>query len=158
MAFGGLGVSLAGFAGLISALDRRPGAHSAVAVYRIRTIVFLGFMLTFTGFGTVALYTVTGEDLALTVRIASVLVAVPLVRALLVNTRPGPLWPDERERLGTIAFLLVNLAVTLGNLVTASVGYLQLLMLLSLLGPVSVFYNTIRDATRDDAGDEAADT
>src|SRR4029077_15770764 len=73
MAFGGLGVSLAGFAGLISALDRRPAAHSALVAWRIRNIVFLGFSLTFVGFGTVALYAVTGADLPLTVRIASLL-------------------------------------------------------------------------------------
>jgi hypothetical protein len=38
-------------------------------------------------------------------------------------------------------------------LVAASVGYLQVLMLLSLLGPISIFYNTIRDATGADSGD-----
>ncbi len=42
MAMGGLGVSLAGFAGLISALDRRPISRSPVAAYRI-TIVFNGY-------------------------------------------------------------------------------------------------------------------
>jgi len=58
MALAGLGVSLAGFAGLISALDRRPAASSVVAAWRIRNIVIRGFMVTFAGFATVALYTI----------------------------------------------------------------------------------------------------
>lgn len=101
MVFAGLGVSFAGFAGLIAALDRRPAAHSAIAAYRIRSIVFLGFMLSFAGFGTVALYAVTGQDLALTSRLASLLMAAMYVHGLL-KARPGPAWPDERERKLTI--------------------------------------------------------
>jgi hypothetical protein len=46
-----------------------------------------------------------------------------------------------------VTILLVMLAVTLGNLVLASVGYLEIVMILGLIGPVSIFYNTIRDAT-----------
>ena len=80
MALGGLGVSLAGFAGLISALDRRPAAQSAVVASRIRTIVFLGFTLTFAAFGTIALYTVTGADLTMTVRVATLILAAPFLR------------------------------------------------------------------------------
>ena len=149
MAMGGLGVSLAGFAGLISALDRRPLAHSPVAAYRVTSIVFLGFSLTIAGFGTVAAYTATAEDLALTVRVGSLLLALPLVRGY-VQARPGPAWPNERDRWITIAGLTVLTIVTLGNVVFASLGYLQLLMLAALIGPVGIFYNTVRDASRGD--------
>lgn len=147
MAFGGLGVSLAGFAGLISALDRSPTAHSAVAAYRVRGIVFLGFTLTLIGFGTVALYTVTGEDLVLTIRIATVALALMAVRGL-NESRPGPAWRSEGERRASIVILGVMTAVTLGNVFYANLGYLQLLMLLQLSGPMSIFYNTIQDAGR----------
>jgi len=146
MAFGGLGVSLAGFAGLISALDRSRAAHSAVANYRVRGIVFLGFALTLVGFGTVALYRVTGDDLSLTVRLASVALALMGVRGLL-ESRPGPAWRNEGERRFSIAFLCVIIAVTLGNVLVGNLGYLQLLMLLQLSGPMSIFYNTVRDAS-----------
>jgi hypothetical protein len=152
MAFGGLGVSLAGFAGLISALDRSPAAHSAVAAYRVRGIVYLGFCLTLVGFGTVALYTVTGGSLTLTVRIATVALALMTLRGL-NESRPGPAWRSEGERRVSIAVLTVIMTVTLGNVVVADLGYLQLLLLLQLSGPMSIFYNTIRDAT-EDAGDE----
>jgi hypothetical protein len=146
MAIGGLGVSLAGFAGLISALDRRP-VHSPVGPYRITGIVFLGFSLTIAGFGTVAAYTITAENLALTVRVGTLLLAAPLVRGYL-QARPGPSWPRERERWISIAGLSVLAVVTLGNLIFASLGYLQLLMLTGLIGPVGIFYNTVRDVTR----------
>ncbi len=144
MAFGGLGVSLAGFAGLIAALDRSPAAHSAVAAYRVRGIVFLGFCLTLVGFGTVALYTVTGGNLTLTIRIATVALALMAVRGLL-ESRPGPAWRTEGERRISIGILLGIMGVTLGNVFVASLGYLQLLFLLQLSGPMSIFYNTIRD-------------
>jgi len=147
MAFGGLGVSLAGFAGLISALDRSRAPDSAVAVYRVRGIVFLGFTLTLIGFGTVALYTLTGEDLTLTVRLSSLALALMPVRGL-VESRPGPAWPNEQERRVSIVVLLVLIAVTAGNIFVASVGYLELVMLLQLTGPMSIFYNTIKDAGR----------
>lgn len=144
MTMGGLGVSLAGFAGLISALDRSPTAHSAVASYRIRGIVVLGFAVTFIAFGTIAFFTLSGENVSLTVRVSSLLIAIPHLRGLRV-ARPGPLWTNETERRIQIAILLVLIAVTLGNVVVASVGYLELLFILLLGGPVSIFYNTVRD-------------
>jgi len=147
LSFGGLGLSLAGFAGLIAALNPASEATRAVIAYRIRTIVILGFSLTFVGFGTVALYAVTNADLSATVRIATLLMLLPFLRGLLIDTRPGPVWDNERERRATIGVLLVMVAITLGNLVVASVGYLEVLMIIGLIGPVSIFYNTIRDAT-----------
>lgn len=51
LAMGGLGVSLAGFAGLCSALHA-PGVEANPAVYswRVRTIVMSSFQLAFIGF------------------------------------------------------------------------------------------------------------
>src|SRR5436190_16148095 len=80
MAFGGLGLSLAGFAGLISALTRRPSTNMVLVAYRVRTIVFLGFSLTFVGFVTVALYSVTGADVPATVRAGTLLMTIPFFR------------------------------------------------------------------------------
>ena len=62
MALGGLGVSLAGFAGLISALDRRPEGHTPIARWRIRNIVVGGFAATFIGFGIIAMSTATTNE------------------------------------------------------------------------------------------------
>jgi hypothetical protein len=145
LAFGGLGLALAGFAGLIATMNPS-GAAGAVGSYRIRTIVFLGIWLTVVGFATVALFAVT-DDVRLTVRAASLLMLVAYLRGLVIDARPGPVWRTESERRATMAALVVLLAVTAGNVVVGSVAYLEVILLLGLLGPVSIFYNTIRDAT-----------
>ena len=145
MSIGAIGVSLAGFAGLIAALHRTPAAASAVAAYRIKGIVFLGFSLTFIGFGTVGLYSVTGNDLVLTVRLATGLCLLAHMWGFL-ESRPGPQWRSERERRASLVILTVLTLVTLGNVVVGSIGYLELILLLVLFGPVSIFYNTVRDA------------
>ena len=150
MALGGIGVSLAGFAGLISALHRSPQATSAVTAYRIKGVVVLGFSLTFIGFGTVGIYSVTGNDLVLTVRIATGLCLLDHLWGFL-ESRPGPQWRSDAERRMSQVILAVITLVTLGNVVVGSVGYLQLLLLLVLFGPVSIFYNTVRDAVGGDA-------
>lgn len=156
MALAGLGVSLAGFAGLISALDRRP-SHPAIAAWRIRNIVIGGFTVTFGGFLTVALYTITRHDLTLTVRLASLALAVANVLPLRSESRPGPAWPSERGRRVALATTLILGAAYLGNVILGGLGLLQLLFLFQLGGPASIFFNTVRDvagaAAAQDGGD-----
>jgi hypothetical protein len=147
MAMGGLGVSLAGFAGLITAFDRTAISGSPVAIYRISGIVFLSFAVTFAGFGIIVAHEATGHDLPLTIRIGTVLLALPYLRGFL-QARPGPSWPNERERWMTIASLVGLTLATLSNVMFASLGYLEVLMMAGLLGPITIFYNTIRDFTR----------
>jgi hypothetical protein len=148
LAFGGLGLTLAGFAGLIATLTPQNPSTSLVTSYRVRTIVFLGLSLTFVGFGTVAVYGVTAADVMTTARIGTLLMMIPFLRGLLVDSRPSLVWTDKRERRITVAIQLALMAAALANLVFASLAYLELLMLLGLIGPVTIFYNTIRDATR----------
>ena len=99
MAVGGLGVTLAGFAGLIAALEGRTGVRqSAIDGWRIRHVVYQGFGVTFVAFATVALYTVT-QDVARTVQLGTV-AAVLTVAANWRSLLPGPAWPDDRRRKG----------------------------------------------------------
>ena len=146
MAMGRLGLSLAGFAGLISALDHRPAAQSAVVAYRIRGIVLLGFSLTVIAFTTIAVYTLTNADLPLTIRIGSLLLVLPHLDGLRA-ARPGPAWSSDAQRRATIASLIVLIAIALGNVVVASLGYLQILLLIGLVGPASIFFNQIKEST-----------
>jgi hypothetical protein len=148
MGLGGLGVSLAGFAGLISALDRRPEGHDAVAAWRIRNVVIGGFGVTFAGFGTVALFTVTREDLTLTVRLASLLLALLTLAPMPWEGRSGPAWPDEAYRRRALAATLVLAGAELLNVAVGSLGYLMVLFLAQLTGPVSIFLFTVRDVSR----------
>jgi hypothetical protein len=82
---------------LIAALSPRRAADAAMASWRTRNIVVGGLRLTITGFATVALYAATGEDLALTVRLASGLLLSPFL-FFWSETRPGPEWPSEASR------------------------------------------------------------
>jgi len=156
MALGGLGASLAGFAGLIAALHRWPVASWPVTAWRIRNIVIGGFVVTFAGFGTVAAYAATGGEGTLTARIVSALLAAEHLLRLL-NSRPGPEWPSETNRRYAFAFGLVETVVLLANVVVGSLPLLQVLLLVELSGPTSIFINTVRDIARAPApaGDDA---
>ncbi|TFG69072.1 MAG: hypothetical protein E4H24_01735 [Thermomicrobiales bacterium] len=127
-----------------------------MAAYRIRSIVALGFLLTFLGFGTVALYAVTGQDFTLTARMASLFIVAMNVRGL-VEARPGPAWRDERQRRFSIGILLVLIALSLGNILVGSIEYLQVLLLLGRTGPMTIFYNTVSDSLRGEATVAKAD-
>ena len=149
MAIGGLGVTLAGFAGLIAALQGREGP---VAAWRIRNVVFQGFGVTFVGFATVALYTST-QDVTLTVRLASI--ALVLTRAASWGAlRPGAAWQDERQRRGYIVTQLAFAIAVVVNVALASVGYLQLLLLAFLSAPAGIFSRAVLESTRGDASND----
>lgn len=146
MALGGLGVSLAGFAGLIAALDQRPEAHSPIATWRIRNIVISGFTLTVAGFGVIAVHAVTGGNVTLTVRTISVLLAIGVAVRMSVEMRPGPAWPSQfgwRFAVGTSLLLVVGYSI---SAIRGGVGLLQLMLVFHLLDPLSIFLNTARDA------------
>ncbi len=85
----------------------------------------------------------------MTVRFGTLLLVAPQFRGYL-QMRPGPAWPSERERWFSIAVISGLTAITLGNLIVASLGYLQFLMLTALVAPLSIFYNTVREASRCD--------
>ena len=144
MAIGGLGVTLAGFAGLIAALEGRGSeAHSPIAAWRIRHVVYQGFGVTLVGFATVALYTIT-QDVALAVRLAT----VGAVLTVVANWRsflPSAAWPDERRRRIAMIVRTGLTAAGLVNVVLGSVGFLQLFLLLLLSGPASTFILAVAD-------------
>ena len=153
MGIAALGVSLAGFAGIIAALDRSP-ERSAVSQWRIRNIVIEGFGITFAGFGTVAVYSVTREDLELTIRIVSLYFVVFRLARIVTQGKPGPAWPDESWRKIAVAGDLFNVALIVINAIFAKLGLFQLLFLLQLYSPASIFIRTIQDLTRAKGGED----
>jgi len=148
MAFGGLGVSLAGFAGVIAALAPPRAADAALAAWRLRNIVIGGLRLAITGFATVALYTATGENLDLTVRLASLLLAVPFLFFFWSETRPGPEWPTESYRHFAMTVFALLFVATLVNVVLGLLGYLQILFVVYLFDSMSIFFNAVQDVSR----------
>src|SRR5688572_17924615 len=127
MAVGGLGVSLAGFAGLIAALTPEQQKDSPVARWRIGHIVVWGLHLTFLGFGVVAIFAVVG-DAPTTARIASGVAAVLLGYREWGSTRPGPAWPQERARRVVLAIAIIGVVFSAANVVFGKVGYLHVIM------------------------------
>lgn len=146
MAVGGLGVSLAGFAGLIAALAPEQQRHSSVAQWRISRVVAWGLHVTLLGFGVIAIYSLL-EDAALTARVASGLGALIMAVRTWRSSRPSAAWPDDRQRRSTMALWAVQVAFVLGNVVVGSVGYLHVIMLVFLSEPAAVFVAAIQDAT-----------
>jgi len=147
MTMGGLGVSLAGFAGLFSALHHSDG-ETAPAVYRwrIREIVTSSFRLAFLGFGVVVIHGFT-DDIGATARIVSGLAVVSGLVAMLTSLKPGPAWPNETDRKGAIAGSSVWIAIIGGNMIVGSQNYLRVVMLLLLISPATVFIRATIDAT-----------
>ena len=107
-----------------------------------------GFAVTFIGFGIIAAYTVT-ENEALTARLGSLAIAVFIAARTYVSERPGPAWPDDRQRRRTIAVNVVTVLIALGNVIVGGVGYLAFLMLILLAGPVSIFVFSVTSLTVD---------
>lgn len=149
MAIAALGMSLAGFAGIITALDRRDAAESAVVSWRVQHIVVAGFVLTFGGFGTVALYAVLDERLELTVRLMSAGLAIAHGLHARSAISPGPEWSESwNRRWVSVVTSTAVIAALAANVLIADVGLLQVLFVVLVAGPVSVFVATVRDASR----------
>lgn len=157
MGLGGLGVSLAGFAGLIATFDRRPEAHSPVAAWRIRNIVTSGLILTVAGFGIVAVYTATGGALVTTVRVVSLLLA--LVKAMQIprEGRRGPEWPSEVNRRIAVGSSVLVVLLLLLNAWLGRVGFLQILFVVLLIDPISIFVRTVMDVASSTASSRKAE-
>lgn len=152
MSMGGLGMSLAGFGGLIAALTPKKAAASPITKWRIFHIVIWGLQLTAIGFGVVAVYSIT-KDEAMTARIVSAAaVFVHLLRFR--SLQPGPAWLNESVRRTNIWGTWVLILIFAGNVVLGSVGYLHAIMLLLFAGPASIFAAGIKEIF-DDAYREA---
>lgn len=145
MALGGLGVSIAGFVGIITALDRRVDSRSEISMWRVRNIVRAGFTLTIIGFGIVAVYAVTGDNSDLTIRIAALFAIA--VNALRVRSEftPGAAWPDRRTWRVAVTLEAIGNVGFVASAITANVGLFQLLLIYQLGFPLSIFFFTIRD-------------
>ncbi|MDH3249239.1 MAG: hypothetical protein OEQ47_09770 [Acidimicrobiia bacterium] len=157
MTMGGLGVSLAGFGGLFSALHHDDsGMDPAIYRWRMREIVLSSFRLAFLGFGVVVVHGFT-DDVAATARIISGLAVVTGFASLLTSMKPGPAWPNETDRRGAIGGSSMSLLVVAGNVVAGSQVYLRVVMLIPLLQPALVFIRATIDATGSAAGAAAVE-
>ena len=144
MSMGGLGLSLAGFAGLIAALGPS-GEHPEIGAWRIVNIVKSGLLVTFLGFGTIAVTAVT--DVPLSVRIISGIAAIAVFRLTEMATRAGPAWPDDQERVGSRRLLLATPLLIIPNVILGSVGYLHVILIGLLALPAGTLVTAVGGLT-----------
>ena len=153
MSMGGLGMSLAGFGGLVAALTPKKAAASPVTKWRITHIVIWGLQLTITGFGVIAVYSIF-EDAGLTARIASGGAVFIHFLRLREPMNPGPAYRNDKERKRALWGTVLLILVLSANVVLGSVGYLHVIMLVMFAGPAGIFAAGIKEIF-DDAYREA---
>lgn len=142
--FGGLGVSLAGFAGLIHALDSSDNADNPITKWRIRSIVSAGFSVALSGLLVWPVYRIT-KDVELTVRIVSGFLFIQFLRLAWTDLKPGPAWPEQHRWRVNVAISSVLLTFMGTNIVIGSVGFLEILFFLAVGQPIGTFIRAIGD-------------
>ena len=139
----GIALSVAGFAGLVTAL-RREGRWSRADLWRLRNIVRVSLTLVVFGLIPQPIYRAVGGDEQLTIRIVSALVVVFLADAI---RRVLP----ERDEWGgswlmsTLLIVGAQLAVQLANVLVASLPVLMFGLVMLLAFPMQLFLRVIRD-------------
>jgi hypothetical protein len=150
-----VGLSIAGFGGLLVALDPRPWHDTPVASWRVRTVVSFGLRLTMVSLGVVAFFTLSGDQ-DVTVRLGTAALVLVIAQLAWAAGRPGPAWDNDSQRRTWFTYNAVHLAVALPNLVLASTGYLQLLFVWALGLPFSIFLRSVAGVGRE-VEDESTD-
>lgn len=144
LTFGGLGISLAGFAGLIHALDRSQDADNPQTKWRIRNIVIAGATVAMAGLLTWPVFGFT-QDVETTVRIISAFFVVGFIRQMAVDARPGAAWPNENRRRVFLAIGIVLMGFAVLNVSIASTALLEMVFVLAVGGPIGTFIRAIGD-------------
>jgi hypothetical protein len=140
----GLSVSLAGFGAVIAWLRDDPSGWDPVNLWRVKTIVRHALTIAFLCLTLVPIHTFTQDD-ETTIRIGSAL-AVAFVSSDVWQVRdPDPVVWDP---LSLRTYITINVALALvgiANIVWASLGLLQALVLFFLTSPAAIFSNFVRE-------------
>jgi hypothetical protein len=140
----GLSVSLAGFGAVIAWLRDDPTGWDPVNLWRVKTIVRHALTIAFLCLSLVPIHTFTQDDM-MTIRIGSALAVVFVLSDMWRVRDPDPVvWDPVSLRV----YIAINLALTLlgiVNVVWASLGLLQALILFLLTSPAVIFANFVRE-------------
>jgi hypothetical protein len=143
----GLSISLAGFGAVIAWLRDDPSGWDPVNLWRVKTIVRHALTIAFLCLTLVPIFTFTEDD-ATTIRIASLLTASFALSEIWRVRQPDPMVWDPlswRVFVGTSGFLgLLGLV----NILWASLGLLQVIILAELTSPAGIFSNFVREMGR----------
>jgi hypothetical protein len=140
----GLGLSLAGFAGLIHAMDRSGDAGGPTRRWRINNMVVTGFGVALGGILVWPAFQLT-DDPAWTVRVVSAVLAVWIGRLAIRETRPSDAWPSATNRRAYMAIQTVIVALLIVSVVIGSVGFFELMFCILLVGPAGTFISAVSD-------------
>ena len=138
----GLALSVAGFAGLVSAFRGRDRGWTRTELWRLRTIARLSFVLVFLALLPWPLYALTGDE-ALVIRIVSGLIILAHLFGIIEPRFDRPNWPGRTWLPNAIVHLVVVL-VSVVNLAAAQTGLLELALMLRLIHPINLFLVVLR--------------
>lgn len=149
LTFGGLGISIAGFAGLIFALDRRDHPNAAIVRWRIRHIASTGLSIAQVGLLVFPVFFLT-DSVTWTIRWVSLVGLLLNLGFFRVDVQPGDAWPDDRRRRLVIGIGIVVMLGWAANVYLASVGLLMLLFVIWISAAIGTFMNAIADFRPED--------
>jgi hypothetical protein len=137
----GLGLSVAGFAGLVTAL-RGDGRWSRVDLWRLRNIIGTSLMFVFVALLPTPIFRAVGDE-RLTISIMSAVVALIFTNGVIRGFHEDREWPGYARQAAVI--LVPQVALMLFNVFLGSIALLMFGLLSVLLYPVQLFIRVIRD-------------
>ena len=142
LTLGGLGVSLAGFAGLIYAMASDPGERDMATARRFRSIVYHGFRVAVVGLAAFPAWELTGSQDD-TMRIVSGVAIVSFI-GFRSELAPGPAWSSSADRYFVIGLAVAQSLAWVANLVLASTGVAMALLVWTVIVSMGVFFSAVR--------------
>lgn len=137
----GLGLSVAGFSGLVTAFRRREEGWTRVELWRLRAIPRLSFILVFLALTPFPLYALTGDE-PLVIRIVSGLIVFVYLTEIIRPRFEKENWPG-RSWLMSAAVDAVLALVSVVNLFATQTGLLEFALMLRLVHPVNLFVRVL---------------
>ncbi|MDP9274614.1 MAG: hypothetical protein M3O99_03325 [Chloroflexota bacterium] len=139
----GLALSVAGFAGLVTAL-RRDSRWSRTELWRLRNIVRSSLTIVVFGLIPQPIYRAVGGDEQLTIRIVSALLVVAFADSIRRAFAERHQWGAGHAR-SAVVIVGAQLVVQLANVLVASLPLLLFGLMLWLIFPMQLFLRVIRD-------------
>ena len=143
----GLAVSLAGFGAVIAWLRDDPSGWDPVNLWRVKTIVRHALTIAFVCLSLVPIHTFTQDDVT-TIRIGSAVAALFSLSDTWRVRDPDPVVWDPVSLRVFISMTAVLGLIGIVNVVWASLGLLQALILVLLTSPAGIFSNFVREMGR----------
>lgn len=141
LSIAGLGVSVAGFAGLMTAFRKRDQGWTRAELWRLRAIPRFSFTLVFLSLAPFPLYSLLGQE-ELVVRIVSGLVVLVHLYDIISPRFDMASWPGSSWHVSTAVESAVAL-VSIGNIFAAQTGLLEVALLVRLVHPIDLFMRVL---------------